>query len=278
MKADGDSAAEVTRRSRSNLAFALRCLPRRRREDMVTFYAFCRLVDDLADEPTGPVEERQKGLDHWRAVLRAEEAAVTPVERGVVDLQRRYPIDPDLFEEIICGMEMDLRGERYRTFEELERYCYRVASAVGLVSLEIFGYTNPRARDYAVELGHALQLTNILRDVREDLQSKGRIYLPEEDLDRFGVSREDLGRNGETEEVLALFRFQGARARARYGRAAERFPEEDRRSLQASELMRQIYETLFCKMEGDGFHVLSHRYRLSAWEKIRLLGASFLKR
>jgi 15-cis-phytoene synthase len=277
VQADCSSAAQVTRKSRSNLAFALRCLPREKRQDMTVFYAFCRLVDDVADEPTEPRAECQAALNRWKDVVWARVAPATPVEQGIRELMARYSLRPGLLEEIILGMEMDLRGESYPTYADLERYCFRVASAVGLVSIEIFGYTQARTRDYAIELGHALQMTNILRDVREDFQRQRRVYLPAEDLFRFGVTGDDLANGRESEGFLQLMRFEAQRVRLRYDRAENLLPPQDRASLRASELMRQLYGALFAKMERDGFRVLSRRYRLSGWEKLVLLMGSCLR-
>lgn len=274
MESESCSAAQVTRKSRSNLAFALRCLPEEKRRDMTAFYAFCRQVDDLADEPTASREERLGKLGRWKSVILADLEPVTPVERGVRELMARYQLPASLLEEIVLGMEMDLRGERYRTYADLERYCFRAASAVGLVSVEIFGYTNPQAREYAIELGHALQMTNILRDVREDVLKEGRVYLPDEDLSRFEVNRQDLAEERESAAFLRLMRFEADRVKLRYERAAELLPREDCESLRASELMRRIYLALFRKMESGGFRVLSRRYRLSLWEKVWLLVGS----
>jgi 15-cis-phytoene synthase len=271
MEAESSTAAQVTRKSRSNLAFALRCLPRAKRRDMTTFYAFCRQIDDLADEPTAPKDERLAKLERWKTVIWARTAPVTPVEQGVLELMSRYPVSPGLLEEIILGMEMDLQGESYVTYADLESYCFRVASAVGLVSIEIFGYSQVRAKDYAIELGHALQMTNILRDVREDYLRERRIYLPTEDLLLHGVSPPDLGERKESENFLRLMRFEADRVKARYDRATELLPVEDRAALRAIELMRRIYQALFYKMERDGFRVLSRRYRLSGWDKLFLL-------
>lgn len=276
VQAESASAAQVTRKSRSNLAVAFRCLPRQKREDMTVFYAFCRQVDDLADEPNAAPEERLRKLERWKSLIWGRTEASTPVEGGLRELISRYRLSPGLLEEIILGMEMDLRGENYATYPDLERYCYRVASAVGLVSIEIFGYTQAGTRDYAIELGHALQMTNILRDVREDFIEERRIYLPAEDLSRFGVSPGDLGETRESGSFLELMQFEAERVKARFDRAAKLLPPEDQVSLRASELMRRIYSALFQKMEKDGFRVLSKRYRLTAWEKaFLLLRASF---
>ena len=243
---------------------------------MTVFYAFCRQVDDLADEPNAAPEERLRKLERWKSVIWGRTEPSTPVEGGLRELISRYRLAPGLLEEIILGMEMDLRGESYSTYPELERYCYRVASAVGLVSIEIFGYSQSGTRDYAIELGHALQMTNILRDVREDFIEERRIYLPAEDLSRFGVSPGELGATRESRSFLELMQFEAERVKARFDQAAKLLPPQDKVSLRASELMRRIYSALFQKMEKDGFRVLSKRYRLMAWEKaFLLLRASF---
>gem|GEM_PF-3507790 len=188
------SAAAIARRSRSNLAFALFCLPPQRRRDMQTFYAFCRIVDDIADEPELAEEERAVGLQRWRDVVVGKAEDPDGLEASIFALTERYPISPDYLLEIIEGVSADLVKKRYQTFDELKLYCYRVACVVGLVSIEIFGYKNEGCRDYAVNLGYALQLTNILRDIGVDSKTSDRIYLPAEELERFGYGEKDLQR------------------------------------------------------------------------------------
>src|SRR2546422_1181909 len=158
---------------------------------MTVFYAFCRVIDDIADSSELSVAEKQKHLAAWRAMLRAAAQDEPALARDVRGLMQKYSLSPEMLEEIIAGVEMDLSILRYSTFKELRIYCYRVASAVGLVSIEIFGYENPRCREYAIDLGLALQMTNIIRDVWKDFRA-GRIYLPQEDLVRFGYSEADL--------------------------------------------------------------------------------------
>src|SRR5438067_16732 len=178
------NAAKITRQSKSNLALAFISLGRERRRDITTFYAFCRVIDDIADDVDFGVEEKKKKLDLWRDSLRTgapNESSLAPDIRSLI---KKYSLQPEMLEEIIAGVEMDLTTVRYATFEELRVYCYRVASAVGLVSIEIFGYRNPACKEYAVQLGFALQMTNIIRDVGKDLD-QGRIYLPQEDFSRF---------------------------------------------------------------------------------------------
>src|SRR3977135_2801240 len=185
------NAAKITRASKSNLALAFVALSRERREDITIFYAFCRVIDDIADSAELTIQEKARDLTAWRGWLREGTADEPTLARGLRGLVAKYSLTPARLEEIIDGVEMDLHNARYNSFEELRVYCYRVASAVGLVSIEIFGYRNPACRQYAIQLGLALQMTNIIRDVGKDLEN-GRIYLPQEDLARFDYPEEDL--------------------------------------------------------------------------------------
>jgi phytoene synthase len=171
---------------------------------------------------------------------------------------------------------MDLHKSRYATFEELRVYCYRVASAVGLVSIEIFGYRNSSCKDYAIELGLALQMTNIIRDVGKDLQN-GRIYLPQEDLARFGYSEAELQDRQYNERFIRLMEFEAARARKFFARAAALLPPEDRRSMIAAEIMASVYGALLRRIAIDKFRVFEKEYRLSKLEKAGRIMAQLLK-
>src|SRR6266487_3830254 len=206
------NAAKITRQSQSNLALAFISLGRERRRDITIFYAFCRVIDDVADSSDLDVAEKRLRLAAWREMLRVAvpgEPALVHDVRGLID---KYSLSTDMLEEIISGLEMDLSIARYPTFEELRVYCYRVASAVGLVSIEIFGYRNPRCRQYAINLGLALQMTNIIRDVWKDFQA-GRIYLPQQDLARFHYSEADLAKRQHNDYFLHLMQFEASRAR-----------------------------------------------------------------
>src|SRR5205085_11993832 len=199
-----------------------------------------------------------------------------PLAADVSQLTQKYSLSPEILEEIVAGVEMDLSHVRYSTFEELRVYCYRVASAVGLVSIEIFGYRNPACKEYAIELGLALQTTNIIRDVGKDLESD-RIYLPQEDLKRFNYSEHELKDRQHNDRFLQLMEFEAARARKFFGRAAEVLPREDRKSMIAAEIMSSIYRGLLRRMELDKFRVFEKEYRLSKLEKAGRIGAQLLK-
>jgi phytoene synthase len=259
-----ETSIEIVRRSGSNLAFALAVLPRRKRKDMGIFYAFCRVIDDLADDPELPQEEKRNGLARWRMLVRGEISEPSPgIESEWVDLLKRYDFQQSEVEAIIDGVEMDLEPLRFETAEDLKGYCFRVASAVGLVSIEIFGYTDPRCREYAEQLGYALQWTNILRDVGEDAAEK-KVFLPREDLQRFGLSEDDLLAGNPDPACLGrLMKHETLVARDFYAAAEEALPEADRKSMRSAELMKRIYSGILDEMEEDGYRVFEKRYRLS---------------
>ena len=189
----------------------------------------------------------------------------------------KYSLAPAMLEEIIAGVEMDLSIARYATFADLRLYCYRVASAVGLVSIEIFGYRNPQCREYAIELGLALQTTNIIRDVGKDLRSD-RIYLPQDELARFDYSEADLRAHVYDQRFLRLMEFQAQRAHAYFERAAALLPREDRRAMIAAEIMSRVYRSLLRRIEADRFRVFEKEYRLTRWQKAGHVAVQLLRR
>jgi 15-cis-phytoene synthase len=251
---------------KSNLAFALGCLPPDRRMDALVFYDFCRAVDDIADEQGRAPSEKHELLDLWKAALNAGDK----LPPALAQVLARHKIDRRLLVEIVLGVEMDIEPIRYQTHEELRTYCWRVASAVGLVSVEIFGCKNPRSKIYAESLGYALQMTNILRDVAEDAAA-GRIYLPLEDLRKFEVSEAGLLRGDPGDNFGALMRFEAERTHALFAKARNALPADDAKALRPAEVMRTIYEKILSRMEADGFRVYQKRYRLSKAEKLFVL-------
>lgn len=276
MTTEPESAEAITSASKSNLALAFFSLGKKRRRDITTFYAFCRLIDDIADSPELSLEAKATRLALWREALRGPVAEESPVAREVRGLTRKYAISPEMLELIIDGVEMDLRIARYQTFVELREYCYRVASAVGLVSIEIFGYRNPACKEYAVELGLALQTTNILRDVARDLDN-GRIYLPAEDLARFGYSEPDLQARKYDHRFVGLMKFEAERAHEFFRRAAATLPREDRRSMLSAEIMGAVYRGLLRQMELDEFRVFERDYALSKPAKFLSIAGQLLR-
>jgi phytoene synthase len=268
----GSLSATLTRRSRSNFYYAFLTLPRPRRDALYAVYAFCRTVDDVADLGSDPAAQRA-GLDAWRRdVARCFEAGPPPehpIARQLAEAVRAYPIPRAALEAIIEGCAMDLERVRFETAEDLYPYCYRVASAVGLCCIEIFGYTDPRAREYAMHLGTALQLTNILRDVGADAR-EGRVYVPQRDLREFGVTEADLVAGRHDERFVRLMEHQAARARRFYALAAEAYPVVDARSLIAAQIMGGIYRALLDEIVARRFAVFGERITLSARRKVAI--------
>jgi len=270
------NAATITRQSKSNLALAFISLGRERKRDIIVFYAFCRVIDDIADSTELTLAQKQLRLTKWRQMLQAAAPGELSLARDVRRLIEKYSLPVGMFEEIIAGVEMDLSILRYATFDELRVYCYRVASAVGLVSIEIFGYHNPGCKQYAIELGLALQMTNIIRDVGKDLQD-GRIYLPQEDLARFSYSETELQNRQYNECFLRLMEFEALRARQFFSRAAAALPSEDRRAMAPAEIMGSIYRGLLRQIELDRFRVFEKEYQLSKLEKAGRIATQLLK-
>jgi phytoene synthase len=275
--------ARITRRSRSNFYYGFLALPRPRREALYAVYAFCRTVDDIADlgQERGDDPARMRAaLARWRGEIArcfAPDAEPDdPIARRLQVAVRAYPIPRPALEAIIDGVESDLERRTYETAEDLYPYCYRVASAVGLCAIEIFGYTDPRARQYAIDLGMALQLTNILRDVGADARAH-RVYLPQEDLRAFGITAEDLQRGRYDDAVVRLMERAAERARHFYRAAWQSYPEADARSLVPAEIMGRIYFALLEEIEARRFRVFGERITLSPQRKVAVALGCWLR-
>jgi phytoene synthase len=264
----GATPEMITRASKSNLALAFIALPRRVRQDMRVFYSFCRVVDDLADEPGLVPDERMAALAQWRQRVTGPQPGEPPLAAQVREIIERYQLPVEHFIEIIFGCEMDVRGTLYETWADLRLYCHRVASVVGLVSIEIFGAKELESKTYATELGLALQLTNIIRDVGQDYATDGRIYLPRADMDQFDYDVGGLAMRREDEAFRGLMEFEAQRAWMHFERARAARPKADRKVLVAAEIMRAVYQRLLRKMQRDGLRTLTRRYRLTRWEKM----------
>jgi phytoene synthase len=270
----------ITRKSASNLALAFVLLPREKRDAMSALYALCREIDDVADDESVPVEKRRLQLAAWREDIAAACAGKAAQFRTNQDFQSyiaAYKLPFSLFDELIRGVEMDLDIKRYETFEDLEQYCYRVASVVGLLSIEIFGYRNPACREYADHLGKALQLTNILRDVRTDA-GRGRIYLPLKELAAHGVPEREILESHYSERFYAAAQSVAGRARQHYAAARQTLPAEDRRSMSSAELMGSVYWRLLRKLERRRFDVFGPRpTRLGKTQKLLLIARAWCR-
>ncbi len=271
---------EITRKSGSNLALAFILLPPEKRAAMSVLYAYCRQVDDVADEDEVPVAERAAALQRWREDTRRAcdgREPTIPVVRELAPVIARHRLPFALFDDLLAGVEMDLVTLRYPDLPSLERYCYHVASVVGLLSIEVFGYSDPGCRVYADALGKALQLTNILRDVGNDAQ-RGRIYLPQDALRAHGVSESDILQGRGSDGFLALARETAGHARRFFAMARAALPPADVRNMMTAELMAAVYGRLLVEIERQGFPVLNPRpLRLGRARKLLIILGAVLR-
>lgn len=254
--------------SGSSFYYSFLFLPPPKRRAITALYAFCREVDDVVDECNDVAVARAK-LAWWRNEIANVYAGRPehPVGRALAPVVAEFGLPAGEFDEIIAGMEMDLTGNRYADFGQLQLYCHRVAGVVGQLSARIFGYRDARTEQYAHDLGLAFQLTNIIRDVGEDAR-RNRIYLPEDELQRFGVSEADILHGRETENFSKLMAFQAERARQYYDRALVALPAADRRNQRTGLIMAAIYRTVLDEIERDGYRVLSRRISLTPLRKL----------
>jgi phytoene synthase len=254
----------------TSFAYSFLVLPAAKREAITAVWDFCRAVDDEVDEGEGRTpDERRAGLDMWRREVAAcygDGTPATPQGRALAPHVTRFGLPRNAFEALIDGCAMDIGQTRYQTFSDLRRYCHHVASTVGLICIEIFGYRNPATRRYAEELGIALQLTNVLRDVGSDL-ARGRLYLPVDELAAHGVTEDDLRRGELTPAVTALLERQATRAREYFQRAEAVLPPEDAGALLAARIMGAIYYQLLTRIAARDYDVFSRRVRVPTWQK-----------
>lgn len=259
-------------KSGSSFYYSFLFLPEEQRRAIIALYAFCREVDDVVDE-CSDVDVARTKLNWWRQEIQntfdKESRPNHPVCLALVDVIEQFNLPQKHFLEIIDGMEMDLNQTRYATFTELDLYCYRAASAVGLLAAEIFGYQDKETLKYAHNLGIAFQLTNILRDVKEDAE-RGRIYLPEDELKKFGVTEQDIIQNNCSDNMRQLMDFQAKRAREFYKKAFDFLPESDRYTQRTGLIMAAIYMATLKRIEINSCQVLKNRVSLSPIRKLWL--------
>jgi phytoene synthase len=276
--------APAPQQGKSNFFYSFSLLPRDERKALQSVYEFCRYTDDLVDEDLPlelpgidvrkeiAVEKKRVRLDWWRTEVEKcyNGTSKHPILRNLYKVILRFKIPKQYFLTLIDGVEMDLVKNRYETFEDLKEYCYAVASIVGLITIEIFGYKFERTKEYAIDLGIALQMTNILRDVKKDA-SMGRIYLPKEDMDRFGVTEQDILSGNYNLPFINLMRFEVARARSYYKAARIRLGKGERFTLFAAQIMDAIYFRLLRKIELAEYNVFQKRITVSAPHKLLIV-------
>lgn len=271
-------AGAIARRRAKNFYYTFWFLPAERRRSIYAVYAFSRRADDAVDsvEERGSTEkEAREQLDRLRSLFGSHPPS-DPLVPALLDTILRFSLPTELFEELLAGMEMDLTRKSYETFDDLLTYCYRAASVIGLLSIEIFGYEGAGAREPAIQLGYAMQLTNILRDVDEDLK-RGRVYLPKEDLQRFKYSLDDLARRIVDDRFRDLMRFQVARARGYFEAATPLYPLVRPESRYCPLLLMRFYSRILDRMERQGYDVFRKRPSLPWHEKLLIAGAAWLQ-
>lgn len=264
-----DIAKEISKKSKSSFYYAFNLLPAEQRDAMNTVYAFCRETDDIVDEGTVADDLKFEKLRKWRIELEkslnghSEYPLINKLSKTIQNFN--IPLEP--FFDLLKGMEMDLQQKRYVTFNDLQTYCYRVASTVGLMCIEIFGYRHPSAKDFAVNLGIALQLTNILRDIKKDAE-KGRIYLPKEDLEKFDYNESDIFNNTYNENFQKMMKYQVERAREYFNTATDCLNREDKKAMFAARAMQHIYYRMLNKIVDADYDVYNNKIKISTAKKV----------
>jgi 15-cis-phytoene synthase len=264
-----DIAKEILKKSKSSFYYAFNLLPAEQRDAMNTVYAFCRETDDIVDEGTVADDVKFDRLRKWRIELEkslnghSEYPLINKLAKTIQNFN--IPLEP--FFDLLKGMEMDLQQKRYVTFNDLQTYCYRVASTVGLMCIEIFGYRHRSAKDFAVNLGIALQLTNILRDIKKDAE-KGRIYLPKEDLEKFDYNESDIFNNTYNENFQKMMKYQVERAREYFNTATDCLNREDKKAMFAARAMQHIYYRMLNKIVDADYDVYNNKIKISTAKKV----------
>lgn len=262
---------QIAKESNSSFYYAFSLLSKQKREAMNTVYAFCRKTDDIVDEGNESDDYKYEQLKKWRIEFEKALGGYShyPLLNKVAEIIQQFNIPLEPFFELIIGMEMDLQNKRYLSFEELVQYCYRVASTVGLMCIEIFGYKNASTKDYAVNLGLAMQMTNILRDVKKDAE-KGRIYLPQKDLSAFSYSEEDLMKSTYNNNFVDLMRYETERAETFFSKANDALDFEDKPSMFPARAMQHIYYKLLQKIKAENYDVMNKRIKVGKVEKVTI--------
>lgn len=264
-----DAAKKIAKNSKSSFYYAFNLLPVEKRDAMNVVYAFCRKTDDIVDETNEPQDVKYEKLRKWRIEFEraftghSEFPLLNKLGKTIANFN--IPLDP--FFELIKGMEMDLQKDRYKSFDDLQLYCYRVASTIGLMCIEIFGYKHPSTKDFAIDLGIALQLTNILRDISKDAE-KGRIYLPQEDMQRFNYRESDLMLKVYNNQFKDLMIYESGRAKRYFNSATSKLDLDDKKTMFAARAMQHIYSKMLEKIVAADYDVFNNNIKISKIEKV----------
>ena len=268
----------ITRRNAKNFYYASLTLPKSKRQSIYSVYAFCRLCDDAVDEPAS-LREKLSQLETIRDDLNSALRGVPqgPIFTALSDTIQRYSIPHDYITKVINGVEVDLTQKRFKDFESLKQYCFGVASVVGLICARIFGYTDPLAEKYAIDLGLAMQLTNILRDIKEDFEQRDRVYIPLDEMERFGYSEQDLKNRVTNPAFYGLISFQIERARKYFDVGFQLLPLIPVRSRACPAILGAIYKRILDKIETRRFNLFEGRLRLSTREKMFIVTVTWIR-
>jgi phytoene synthase len=264
-----ESAKEISKKSKSSFYYAFNLLPEEKRDAMNTVYAFCRKTDDIVDENSDSTDLKYEKLRKWRIEFEksfsghSEFALLNKLGKTISNFN--IPLDP--FFELIKGMEMDLQKDRYKSFDDLQLYCYRVASTVGLMCIEIFGYKHPSTKQFAVDLGIALQMTNILRDIGKDAKN-GRIYLPQEDLIKFNYSEQEIMSLVYNDNFRDLMIYESSRAKQYFNSATANLDLDDKKTMFAARAMQHIYYKMLENIIAADYDVFNNEIKVSKFEKV----------
>lgn len=263
-----ETAQQIAKKSKSSFYYAFNLLPAEKRDAMNTVYAFCRKTDDIIDEGTDPAHIKYEKLRKWRIEFEKAFSGHSnyPLLNKLGKTISNFNIPLDPFFELIKGMEMDLQRNRYKSFEDLQLYCYRVASTVGLMCIEIFGYKNPSTKDFAINLGIALQLTNILRDISKDAET-GRIYLPIEDITKFNYSEKEILNKVYNDNFRDMMVYEVGRAKHYFETATANLDLDDKKTMFAARAMQHIYYKMLDKIVDAEYDVYNNNIRVSTIEK-----------
>ncbi len=264
-----DITKEISKKSNSSFYYAFNLLPSAKRDAMNTVYAFCRQTDDIVDEGNDPASLKYEKLRKWRIELEKSFSGHSEylILNKLSSTIQKFNIPLEPFFELLKGMEMDLQKNRYLTFDDLQLYCYRVASTVGLMCVEIFGYKHASTRDFAVNLGIALQLTNILRDIKKDAEN-GRIYLPQEDLKKFNYNENDILNQTYNSNFTKMMKYESDRAKEYFDKATASLNIEDKAEMFAARAMQHIYYKMLGKIVDVDYDVYNNNIKVSTFQKV----------
>jgi len=273
-----DSAKKIVKKSKTNFMYSTIFLNSEKQDALRTIYSFCRHSDDIVDDEHSDVETRKINLENWRKELSQALESDSKIHllndlKKVID---RFNISPDVFFDLLKGMEIDLSKKRYKNFDELKQYCYYAASTVGLMTIEVFGYKDNAIKEFAVNLGIALQLTNILRDVKKDAQ-KGRIYLPLDDLDKYGYTEKNIFDSTYNSNFINLMKYELEVAKSFYKKADSYLCKSEKGRMLSARIMEHIYFRLLNKIEKNKYDVFNNYIRISKFKKLFLAYGIFLK-